>query len=285
MLLSAQRVRSPDGRIGVNAFRFKHGASISGIDWTSMKPHEFERLFSLPATLDAEIIEVAPGGNEVLAFIDVAGPDDLGSKPVVKALGSVWGLPSNGGVVGWGVVVHRRQAAGQPRDGGLPHIALTNKLLDVLRLPANAEWRQRAPLQLAMTRWPAGTSWLLQLTDGSAARVRERMGIGWARPVIEASQEVVEELKRLDSVELGHALAAAAGVTPEFALEMGGIELHLDERVLRTWPDIAREGSGFGRCSQCGAVNALTKQEGAVGLRCRFCGTQLSASVVAPERR
>lgn len=273
MLLTAQRVRSADGRIGVNAFRFMHGSHAAQIDWNALKPNQIEGIFALPAKLDAELIEVAPGGNEVLAFIDVAGPDEVKPQAVVQAVSSTSGLGgAQSGAIGWGVIVNSGRAASLPPDGGLVRVALLQKLLEVLRLPPNPEWRQRAPLQLAMTQWPVGSAWILQLTDESAARVRERLGTGWAKPVVEASAEAVSELKQLDSASLGHALAEAAGVTPELALELGGIELHQEERALLRWPDIAREG--FGPCSRCGALNALAKPEGRVGLLCRFCGAQ-----------
>jgi len=273
MLLTAQRVRSADGRVGVNAFRFRHGSHAARVDWADLKPEKAEEIFGLPASLDAELVEIAPGGNEVLAFVDVAGPDDVTPAAVIQAMGSLGGLT---GVISRSVIVHFKRAASAPRDTD-EKIALTHKLLSVLRLPPIPEWRQRAPLQLVMAPWPVSKSWLLQLTDESAARIRERLGNGWAKPIVELTESVVAELKSLDAAALGHALSEAGGIPPELALELGGIELHQQERVLRRWPEVTR--AGFGRCPQCGALNALTKPEGKVGLLCRFCGTEMKSAL------
>ena len=72
MLLTAQRVLSPQSRArGVNVYQYLHGSFV----WDRV-PNAF-----LPETdpgeLVAQWIQVAPGGNRVISFLDVVAPDDM----------------------------------------------------------------------------------------------------------------------------------------------------------------------------------------------------------------
>jgi hypothetical protein len=68
-LLSAQRVRSSDGVVGINAFRYR--AEV--LD----EPHiDFDALDGR-AVLEHESLALPPGGNQVLSYLDVMTRDDL----------------------------------------------------------------------------------------------------------------------------------------------------------------------------------------------------------------
>lgn len=67
MLLVAQRVVSPKGQRGTNAFVYRHG----GYEWEH--PPEPE---TLSGSLVQSRITVPPPGNRVVAYLDILVPDD-----------------------------------------------------------------------------------------------------------------------------------------------------------------------------------------------------------------
>ena len=65
LYLTAQKVLSPTGQTGVNAFRYAQ-AAVRSFELVEVDD---------PGVLEAQRIEVSPGGNEVLCFLDVLAPD------------------------------------------------------------------------------------------------------------------------------------------------------------------------------------------------------------------
>ncbi len=84
MYITAMGVRGSGGE-GVNTFRYEHGElSIPGMSWE--KP-DLPRIASQePGDLVAERVEVAPGGNDVLCFLDIAAADSVSLEQVEAAL-------------------------------------------------------------------------------------------------------------------------------------------------------------------------------------------------------
>lgn len=75
MLLSAQRVRSQHGVLGINRYAYRHG----GHPWSVADLEALEHA----ASLVSQDLEVPPGGNEVSSFLDIFAPD--GTSPVELA--------------------------------------------------------------------------------------------------------------------------------------------------------------------------------------------------------
>ena len=80
MLLTAQRVRSPHGDVGINRYAWRHpdGAQIDDLDIAASQGELTQRVY-----------EVAPGNNTVLSFLDVYAPDDTNMSDVVDWLAGV----------------------------------------------------------------------------------------------------------------------------------------------------------------------------------------------------
>ena len=68
MLLVAQRVVSSGKVQGINAYRYRHG----GILWPD-DPRSV--LDAGTATLERKSIQLRPGGNRVMSYLDIAAPD------------------------------------------------------------------------------------------------------------------------------------------------------------------------------------------------------------------
>lgn len=85
MYVAAQRVRSPGGSVGVNAFLFLHGdEDLSGVSW--MCPDVDAIADKHPGTLVLQRVEQPSGGNEVLSYIDIAAHDSLGLERLARIL-------------------------------------------------------------------------------------------------------------------------------------------------------------------------------------------------------
>jgi hypothetical protein len=73
MRLSAQRVMAADGHLGVNAFCYLHGPVV----WLDRPPTEITKS---RGQLVNSLIEIRPGGNKVLSYLDIVAPDDTPSR-------------------------------------------------------------------------------------------------------------------------------------------------------------------------------------------------------------
>ena len=83
LYLTAHKVLSPTGQTGVNAFRYAQ-AAVRSFELVEVDD---------PGVLEAQRIEVSPGGNEVLCFLDVLAPDATeprSIKLVLEALRQSW---------------------------------------------------------------------------------------------------------------------------------------------------------------------------------------------------
>jgi hypothetical protein len=76
MLLSAQRVRSPQGLVGVNTYVYRHAAGR----WSS----DLARL-EADAELVAQQFEIPPGGNDVRSYLDVFAPEETPIAEIAQA--------------------------------------------------------------------------------------------------------------------------------------------------------------------------------------------------------
>jgi hypothetical protein len=80
MLLTSQRVKSPDGQEGINAFCYLHGP----YDWAGEPP------LGIP---DANVgqrvneqVNLRPGGNKVRSYLDIIAPDETPTSEILASV-------------------------------------------------------------------------------------------------------------------------------------------------------------------------------------------------------
>jgi len=80
MLLVAQRVVSRAHRVqGINSYRYRHEAT----PW----PADPRTMFDAPnRMLVRKSVQLRPGGNRVLSFLDVAAPEEIGTDELLCRL-------------------------------------------------------------------------------------------------------------------------------------------------------------------------------------------------------
>lgn len=84
MYLVAQQVESQRGSIGTNAVMYRHATTSTPINWESP---DLETIASqYPGERVAEHVEIVPGGNSVICYLDVAARDGVPHDKVNTAL-------------------------------------------------------------------------------------------------------------------------------------------------------------------------------------------------------
>src|SRR5437870_5473006 len=87
MYITAHRVRSNDGRTGINSDLFLHGdADVPMMQWDA--PHAGRVAEKYPGHVKLSNDDVKPRGNHVLSYLDVACADSIDLKEVEKSLES-----------------------------------------------------------------------------------------------------------------------------------------------------------------------------------------------------
>jgi hypothetical protein len=81
MLLTAQRVRSSEGKEGVNAFCYLHGAYT----WDAEPPAGIPE--RVPGQRVNARTEIEPGGNDVRGYLDIIAPDETPTSEILAAVG------------------------------------------------------------------------------------------------------------------------------------------------------------------------------------------------------
>jgi len=77
MMLSAQRVRSARGVVGVNLYEYRHVAPGWSIDLDVLE-HDAE--------LMRQEFEIPPGGNDVRSYLDVFAPEGTNALEIARAV-------------------------------------------------------------------------------------------------------------------------------------------------------------------------------------------------------
>lgn len=86
MYLSAQRVRSPRGATGINAYLRLHADERP---WPASDPAALlAKIDDHSGRIERSIVSVKPGGNRITAYLDVVAPDHLGSRQCIDTLHS-----------------------------------------------------------------------------------------------------------------------------------------------------------------------------------------------------
>jgi len=235
MYATAHRVYSRRrDRQGVNAFLHVHEGQ--SIDWDA--PDALDRVADAePGRCVAERILLLPGGNEVMSYLDLAGPDGqpvatvqevlaacrerLGERPQRARIGQVSGR--------FGCVAGLRGAEELEFD------ELAAALLALLSSPRRTG--ASSPLRVLVGTDAAGGV-EYRLDAESAERARRATGQPRERLSVGAARDVVEEFERLYG-DLGPELALVlTGLSADDLVAAGGVRFvdARSGRTLREWP-------------------------------------------------
>lgn len=243
MFLTAQRVHSlaPE-KTGVNAFLYRHGAqTIPGMSWEHPVVERVADQYV--GTRGPEHIEIAPGGNRVLSYLDVVAADDTPPADVEAALREFGAtfvteeLPASrtlGRVaIRFGAQLGLYERARDEFD------EIAARALELLRNPSEPAWRSAEPLDVDVTH--EGGKDVFTLRGESVPRVWR--ACEEANANAPAFRACVPTQTRT-SLEAIHAdvylfvVPEITGLDLEHVAALGGVRFHdaATGDVLREWP-------------------------------------------------
>lgn len=240
MYITAMGVRGSGGE-GINTFRYEHGAlSLPGMSWENP---DLPRIASHdPGQLVAERVQVAPGGNDILCFLDLAAADSVSLDEIRAALdwleAEVRAHPASDQI--------RRDEHPVPvwlritRPDGQSLLEVFRKLRSSLMalLAGGPQSPQSKPLIIHRRSVPDGH--IYELEEASLKRVqshhRSRQGV-YQPTKLHVGQDVGLDFALMHGPILSHVAAAVTGLDRTDILELGGVAFIDDPtgKIIRRW--------------------------------------------------
>ena len=180
MYLTAQRVKGQAGT-GINAFL--HDGSIGvDVDWAAFDKGEVS-----PGDMSRQSVEVPPGGNSVLSYLDIVAPG-VASAASVRAFLREPPVRATQHLLGWqtSAMAARCESCGgaaysPPIDAELA--ALAERALALLE-PS----RRQEPIEIR--RRLSAAEFAFELSPRAIERLRQRHGAGWTPARLRVRQDV-----------------------------------------------------------------------------------------------
>jgi hypothetical protein len=241
MYLTAQRVYSlTRKKTGINAFLYRHGAEVvPGMSWDQPI---LERIADeYIGTRGPEYIEIAPGGNRVVSFVDIVAADGtpieqveeairffrttLSSErlPVLKTIGTV--------------AIRFGAQSGLTEDQAHEEFTqIAGKALDLLRNPREPAWRTQEPLEVDVEQTEEGLRFTLR--PEAKRRLAAIHGAGWGAPRVSVSHDTREAFELAHGDVFKNFVPILADLEMERVADLGGMRFykaHTDD-ILAEWP-------------------------------------------------
>ena len=226
MYATAQRVRSRQNQIGINAFLHQHGESkVEGIDWDNIDLSFITE--KATGVLVSENTEVAPGGNSVLSYLDVVCPDETPLEEVQEVVKRAReDLHANRPPLDRTynrIAVRFGAAFGLRGAEGVEYDALADALLNILRQRASPVWMGKAPLQVEVNHTEAGLTF--QLAEDAAAEARVGQEVSLPLGVVRIDYDTLGTFERLHGDLMMHILPTITGLSLEKLRSEGGVQV------------------------------------------------------------
>lgn len=225
MYIVAQRVISPAGQSGVNAFLFFHGdQEIPGMSWSN--PDVGAIADAHPGTLVLQRVERPPGGNDVVSYLDLVAPDSIGIERLGQILLESPAPSSNSATWSRGPMAMRFLSQ-SPGDHVSEFEELRKHAALLLLRPGDARLTsgQRQPIRIIAQDVP-GVGTVYQLDPDSSARLLEN-GTPTTTARLLVAYEDMAELRRIWGDNEYHAQVALVltGLSREALQQAGGYQV------------------------------------------------------------
>ena len=241
MYLTAQRLYSPaKKKTGINAFLYRHGdEAVPGMSWA--RP-----LVELVAdqhigTRGPEHVEVAPGGNRVVSFVDIVAADGTPIDQIETAVQTFEArlspeqLPLSMTV---GVVAIRFGA-----QFGLAEVQLREEFtqiaaqaLDLLRNPREPAWSALEPLEVDVEQTEEELRFTLR--PDAKRRLAALHGADWHAPRVSISHDRREAFETIHGDVFKNFVPILTELDAERVANMGGMRFYNAHTLamLAEWP-------------------------------------------------
>lgn len=235
MYLTAQRVRSPRGVIGINSARFTHGSDEVRIDWD--RPDMRSIALNHPGQRVTEHVEVAPGFNSVECFLDVAAKDGTDQASIVGALDEV--QRRIGSSIHISVLTGAKVASQFSIILGAAVLApgwfrnLRDSVLAILE-QGTSPWEKLTPVTVIVEEDSKGFHYALASEDQQ--RVRMAASPNTIAATVNIPFEVAQSFREIHGELYPHASEWVTGLTREQLLALGGVRFVYRGKILWEWP-------------------------------------------------
>ena len=228
MYLTSHRVRTANGRVGINAFLHEHGSRLDDLS------HALMNVEKNPGKLVAAACEVPPMGNSVLSYLDVIIQDNADERILDQTKKTAWleiskepdkmpvRIQSPSSIVQFARNISRHRSGEHLEDYG----PLWDKLLSVFRDRPRPPWFGAQPITILLTEVSgAETARRYSVDDCSFSRLQKIHGAKWLR------RTLTVELETLFSFEEYHGdinptvVSALTDLRLDKIVEMGGIRI------------------------------------------------------------
>jgi hypothetical protein len=235
MYLSAQRVRAPRGTTGINVALYRHSDTDLGEDAWALPPDRTMELISNhhPGRLATSKVQVKPGGNSVLSFIEVAAPEGTPETEVRGALQALRApvLSDRRATVRVGHATASFSTNLGVEDIGAAFDELARSALDLYANPAPPPWLALPALVIEVQNDVDG--WLFGLDERSAARV---VAAGGRSARVRIRRDVADDFRRLYGHLYPYAAQWVTNLSGEALLELGGARFVHGGQAVAEWP-------------------------------------------------
>lgn len=239
MYLTAQRLRTLDGNIGINVLLCQHGSmNIPGMSWDEPSVELVAERF--PGTVVAQRLDVPPRGNHVLSYLDIVARDSVPVESILRALGS-----AERDLAGkCPPFLYRLEGVGirfalEPGMEGVESEefnALRERCADMLESPRPTAKDHPEPLTINVTFDADAVRYALDAA--SIARVLRRGPASRPPRGVIVDDQTRDDFERVHGDVIPHIILALTSLKLEDVLELGGVRLRDASAgvTLREWP-------------------------------------------------
>jgi hypothetical protein len=249
MILTAQWVRSLTlGSSGVNAY-FYRSPGFQAPVWNHGDEDglrlQIDGQFQHPGALIGSHLHVPPGGNDVLAFLDVIASEDV----TIADLATLLGAGPRGSELrpgetrAWAL---GNAAARYQADHSLAQVMKTVFVeLQKVMLGLFKTGRGEGPLRVQVERAEGGR--VFSIDSDSVSRLLRIHGSGWRAPRVSVGDSEADDFKEVRGEDVqDHLVEVLTGLDQAYIRNLGGAEFFdaASGRVLHQWPPDDQEDSG-----------------------------------------
>ncbi|MCE2438041.1 MAG: hypothetical protein J4F39_01305 [Candidatus Latescibacteria bacterium] len=243
MYLTAQRVRRIKGEraeVGVNAFLYQHEEHDLPDDLKDDKNVVDRVANQNQGTLVAESVDLVPGGNSVLSFVDVVGREGVNkerirdfldqNEPDVDEFTITRSAPDL--AVRFGITY------GLQGQEVREYRALMERAIHVLESPEPPRWRSQAPW-MEICRESRDNQSRFSLSAETSNRLKKIHGATWASARVSVDRQTTENFEFIHSDLIQHIAPMLTGMSLEQIAAHGGLiisDISIGKKL--KWPEL-----------------------------------------------
>jgi len=242
MYVTSHRVKSAKGIVGINTYYHTHDEDGSGgeIDWEA--PNAALIAETAPGKFVAERLDLPPGGNMVMSYLDVACRDGCEIERIANALGDARERLASGkepfSGVFKGVGVRFGYQHGLVGAEVEEFDALAGEISQILENPTPPQREPGGPVEVHVTMEPDKLVYVL--AEASKERLRQKHNRSWnANRRVTVSYETRMEFERDWGDIIPHVIYMLTDLSGKQVALMGGVRLLEKEtkKVVCEWPE------------------------------------------------